>query len=164
MYPWQMGSYVIKAELRMNRRILVFVLSLAIISAGRPTLAQANTVESARAASPDTSSTPSQSKSEAAAQTTNTTLQVDLTALINAAVANARRNALLANQYTSQESVVETWYDKHGKFQEHTSKRDVVGVGEAAYKRLIELDGKPISEEEQAKRERTARASPKLPN
>jgi CHAT domain-containing protein len=70
------------------------------------------------------------------------------------AATNVRQNDALARNYVFQKSADEAWYDKHGKFQQHTSKREVLGVGQGIYEQVIELDGKPISEEERARHER----------
>lgn len=139
----------------MTTRISLLVFSLVMAFTPGRAAAQAKPVQAANppAASAPSSAIPSPPASPALAP--NAALEVDAAKLMKAAEVNIRRNDALARNYTFQNSVDEAWYDKHGKFQQRTSKREFVGVGQGMYERLIEWDGKPVSEEERARRERT---------
>lgn len=146
------GVNSIVAVSRMKRRIFLLVVLLGMLCPGGRAAAQAKPVEAANPATASAKSTPTPSGSEAL--TPNTASEVDATKLMKTVAAHIQRNDALARNYTFQRSADEAWYDKHGKFQQHTSKRDIVGVGEGMYERMIEFDGKLIPEEERARRER----------
>src|SRR5262245_21363620 len=97
------------AESTMKQRILLLVLSLATVSAGRRAAAQANPAEGVNPPAANAKSTPTQS--ETPATTLNTAPQVDVAKLMNTAVANIQRNDILARNYAFQKSIDETWYD-----------------------------------------------------
>src|SRR6516162_1544359 len=138
----------------MKRPIFAFLSSLAMLCSRDRAGAQAKPVEAANPATASAQSSPAPSASPTPALTPNTASTADVTKLMRTAATNVRQNDALARNYVFQKSADEAWYDKHGKFQQHTSKREVLGVGQGIYEQVIELDGKPISEEERARHER----------
>lgn len=137
----------------MTLRNFPLLVPLIVVTAAHLALPQANPVEPGKPANASSNSAATQPKSEKPTPVASDAIPSDVVKLVNTASENFDQNYHAAKNYTFQRSTDQTFYDKHGKVEDHhTAKYDVVGLDEGEYDQLIEWNEKPLSPEEKAKR------------